>query len=130
MESSSDTSSAVRNSSPGYGANVFGNRPVSLGSSYASHGYLVDGRLGISAGTASATNNLMNKKTLAACEEAKADGTTIYTIRLEEPDVATGTMLQECATSPAHYFDAPSRSQLDEVFRAINSRVVKVRISS
>ena len=39
-------------------------------------------------------------------------------------------MLQECATSPAHYFDAPSRSQLDEVFRAINSRVVKVRISS
>lgn len=112
------------------GANVFGNRPVALGSSYASHGYLVDGRLGISAGSSSDTNTLMNKKTLAACEEAKADGTEIYTIRLEEPDVATGTMLQECATSPAHYFDAPSRSQLDEVFRAINSRVVKVRISS
>lgn len=112
------------------GANVFGNRPVPLGSSYASHGYLVDGRLGISAGTASTTNKLMNEKTLAACEQAKEDGTTIYTIRLEEPDVATGTMLQECATSPAHYFDAPSRSQLDEVFREINGRVVKVRISS
>ena len=112
------------------GANVFGNRPVPLGSSYASHGYLVDGRLGISAGAASATNKLMNEKTLAACEEAKESGTTIYTIRLEEPDVATGTMLQQCATSAAHYFDAPSRSQLDEVFRAINNRVVKVRISS
>jgi Flp pilus assembly protein TadG len=112
------------------GANVFGNRPVPLGSSYASHGYLVDGRLGISAGSSSDTNKLMNEKTLAACEEAKESGTTIYTIRLEEPDVATGTMLQQCATSAAHYFDAPSRSQLDEVFRAINSRVVKVRISS
>lgn len=112
------------------GANVFGNRPVALGSSYASHGYLVDGRLGISAGNASDTNKLMNARTLAACDAAKADGTVIYTIRLEEPDVATGTMLQQCATSPAHYFDAPSRTELDEVFRAINERVVKVRIAS
>jgi len=112
------------------GANVFGNRDVGLKSSYSSHGYLVDGRLGITGGSSSDTNSLMNEKTLAACEAAKAEGTVIYTIRLEEPDVATGTMLQQCATSPAHYFDAPSRSQLDEVFRSINNRVVKLRIAS
>jgi len=112
------------------GTNVFGNRSVSLGSSYSSLGYLVDGRLGIKSGSSSATNTLMNGKTLDACTAAKKDGTTIYTIRLEEPDVATGTMLKECATSPAHYFDAPSRTQLDDIFRTINDRVVKVRISS
>jgi Flp pilus assembly protein TadG len=112
------------------GANVFGNRAVPLGSSYGSYGYLVDGRLGISAGSAGDTNKLMNARTIAACDAAKADGTVIYTIRLEEPDAATGTMLQKCATSPAHYFDAPSRSQLDQIFRSINERVVKVRIAS
>jgi Flp pilus assembly protein TadG len=112
------------------GANVFGNRDVSLKSSYSSHGYLVDGRLGITGGSSNDTNRLMNEKTLAACDLAKAEGTVIYTIRLEEPDVATGTMLQRCATSPAHYFDAPSRSQLDDVFRSINERVVRLRIAS
>ena len=39
-------------------------------------------------------------------------------------------MLQECATSAGHYFDAPSRSQLDEVFAKISERIVRVRISS
>lgn len=112
------------------GANVFGNNKTDLGSSYSSHGYLVDGRLGITAGNSSDTNALMNAKTLEACENAKAAGIEIYTIRLEEPDVATGTMLQECATSAGHYFDAPSRSQLDEVFAKIGERVVRVRISS
>jgi hypothetical protein len=39
-------------------------------------------------------------------------------------------MLQECASSPAHYFDAPSRSQLDAVFEEIRERVVRLRLAS
>ena len=39
-------------------------------------------------------------------------------------------MLQECATSADHYFDAPSRSQLDDVFQTIKDRIVKLRLSS
>ncbi|WP_265517104.1 vWA domain-containing protein [Nitratireductor luteus] len=112
------------------GANVFGNRGVKLGSSYSSFGYLVDGRLGISAGGAKATNTKMNEKTLQACQNAKDEGIEVYTIRLEEPDVATGMMLQECASSPGHFFDAPSRSQLDAVFEKIGDGIVKLRISS
>ena len=112
------------------GANVFGNNDTKLGSDYASHGYLVDGRLGITTGDSNATNALMNARTLDACTSAKAAGIEVYTIRLEEPDKATGTMLQECATSAGHYFDAPSRSQLDEVFAKISERIVRVRISS
>lgn len=112
------------------GANVFGNAPNDLGSRYASDGYLVDGRIGIEAGSASATNALMNARTLAACTAAKAAGIEIYTIRLEEPDVATGTMLKECASAEDHYFDVPNRTQLDDAFAKIRNRIVKVRISS
>lgn len=112
------------------GANVFGNAPNDLGSRYSSDGYLVDGRIGIEAGGASATNALMNARTLAACTAAKAAGIEIYTIRLEEPDVATGTMLRECASAEDHYFDVPSRSQLDEAFGKIKDRIVRIRISS
>ncbi len=112
------------------GANVFGNAPNDLGSRYASDGYLVDGRIGIESGGASATNALMNARTLAACTAAKAAGVEIYTIRLEEPDVATGTMLKECASAEDHYFDVPSRTQLDEAFGKIKDRIVRIRISS
>jgi Flp pilus assembly protein TadG len=112
------------------GSNVFGNKTNSLGSSYSSNGYLVDGRLGIAAGGGAATNSLMNERTLKACETAKAAGIEIYTIRLEEPNVATGTMLKECASAPDHYFDVPSRSQLDEAFEAIKEEMVRVRIAS
>ena len=112
------------------GSNTMGNTSTSLGSQYSSFGYLVDGRLGIAAGGRAATNTEMNKRTLAACSNAKAAGMTVYTIRLEEPDVKTGSMLADCATSPAHYFDAPSRSDLDEVFDEIKDSIVRLRISS
>jgi Flp pilus assembly protein TadG len=112
------------------GSNVFGNNGTVFGSSYSSNGYLVDGRIGITAGSSWDTNKLMNARTLAACENAKKAGTVVYTIRLEEPDVKTGMMLKECATSLNHFFDAPSRGQLDDVFRSIRDDVVRLRISS
>lgn len=112
------------------GSNVFGNNATDLGSSYSSNGYLVDGRLGITVGGSSATNKLMNERTLKACDIAKASGIEIYTIRLEEPNVATGDMLQKCATAPDHYFDVPSRTQLDEAFGSIKESITRVRISS
>ena len=112
------------------GSNTLGNASNDLGSTYSSFGYLVDGRLGLEAGGSAATNKAMNDRTLAACANAKADGVTVYTIRLEEPNVATGTMLMECASSPDHYFDVPSRAQLDDAFGKIKERIVKIRISS
>lgn len=110
------------------GANNFGNNNTALGSEYTSFGYLVDGRL--VEGGSSTTTDAMNEKTLAACAAAKKDGVELYTIRLEEPDVATGTMLKDCATDEAHYFDAPSRSQLDEVFQQIKDKIVVLRLAS
>jgi Flp pilus assembly protein TadG len=112
------------------GSNTMGVTDTDLGSNYSSFGYLSDGRLGPIAPSGAATNAAMNERTLAACTFAKDQGIELYTIRLEEPDVKTGTMLQQCATSPDHYFDAPSRSQLDDVFDEIKERVVRLRLAS
>lgn len=112
------------------GTNTFGNMSNQLGSTYSSFGYLADGRVGMAAGGVSSTTASMNEKTLAACTSAKAQGIEVYTIRLEEPNVATGTMLKGCASVPENYFDVPSRAQLDEAFAKIKERIVKVRISS
>ncbi len=112
------------------GANNFGVRSSPLQSEYSSFGFLVDARLAPVGASAATTNAAMNEKTLAACTNAKANGIEIYTIRLEEPDKATGTMLQQCASGPDHFFDAPSRNQLDEVFGAIAKKIVRIRLAS
>ena len=112
------------------GTNNLGPKANGLGSDYSSEGYLVDGRLGITVGGGDETNAKMNEKTLAACEKAKAEGVEVYTIRLEEPDVTTGMMLKQCASSLDNFFDVPTRAKLDEAFGKIRERIVKIRISS
>ncbi len=114
------------------GSNVFGTARTALGSSYSSFGYLVDGRLdGLTAASSSKMTETMNEKTLAACSNAKKKhDISIYTIRLEERDTNTGSMLAQCASDSTQYFDAPSRNQLKDVFKAIGEKIVKLRLSS
>lgn len=112
------------------GTNNLGQISNTLGSSYTSMGYLADGRLGVSSGAASQITDLMNAKTLQACEGAKADGVEIYTIRLEEPNVVTGNMLRDCATDVDHYFDVPNRALLDDAFAKIKDRIALIRLAS
>ena len=112
------------------GTNNLGQISNALGSAHSSYGYLVDGRLGLSGGSSSAVTDAMNAKTLAACDNAKADNVEIYTIRLEEPDVSTGNMLRDCATDADHYIDVPNRALLDEAFEKIKDRIALVRLAS
>ena len=113
------------------GQNSFGNLNNDLGSGYTSMGYLVDGRLDdMTSASTGQTTDALDSKTLAACTNAKKDGVVIYTIRLEEPDVATGTLLSNCASTKNHFFDAPSRSQLAPIFESIRKGVVKLRLTS
>ena len=112
------------------GTNNLGQIGNALGSAHSSYGYLADGRLGISSGSASQITDAMNAKTLEACSNAKDDGVVIYTIRLEEPNVTTGNMLRECASDAEHYFDVPNRSMLDDAFSKIKDRIARIRLSS
>ena len=112
------------------GTNNLGQLPNSLGSTYSSFGYLVDGRLGMTGGSASQIVDAMNARTLAVCDNAKAQGIEIYTIRLEEPNVTTGNMLRDCASDADHYFDVPNRALLDDAFAKIKDKIARIRISS
>ncbi len=112
------------------GTNNLGQLPNSLGSTYSSFGYLVDGRLGMTGGSPSQVVDAMNARTLAVCDNAKAQGIEIYTIRLEEPNVTTGNMLRDCASDADHYFDVPNRALLDEAFAKIKDKIARIRISS
>lgn len=112
------------------GTNSLGTIRNSMGSTNTSFGYLADGRLGISSGTNTQITNAMNDKTLAACTNAKADGMEIYTIRLEEPNVTTGNLLRDCASSADHYLDVPDSSLLDEAFAKIAKKIVRIRLAS
>lgn len=112
------------------GTNNLGPISNALGSAYSSYGYLVDGRLGISSGSEAQVTSAMNAKTLAACSNAKADGIEVYTIRLEEPNVATGTMLRDCATDADHYVDVPNRALLDDAFAKVKDKIARIRLSS
>lgn len=114
------------------GANSFGVlNSNKLGSGYTSYGYLVDGRLdGITTVSDALTRSGIDAKTLSACTNAKTDDIEIYTIRLEEPDKATGDLLQKCASTPGHFYDAPTRSQLQSIFQGIQKDVMRVRLAS
>ena len=114
------------------GANSYGLLNNDLHSGYGSVGYVADGRMDgvrISSSVDDA-RKAMNAKTLAACTNAKADGIEIYTIRLEEPNVTTGTLLQECASGADHYFDSPSKEQLTPIFDKIRDMLTVVRLAS
>ncbi len=103
-----------------------------LGAGYSSIGYPADSRLpGLTpVSSSSVANQALNAKTLAACANAKADDVEIFTIRLEEPDVDTGDMLRQCASGDDHYFDSPSKDDLQRIFQEIKDRMVSVRLSS
>jgi Flp pilus assembly protein TadG len=112
------------------GTNNLGRLSNALGSTYGSYGYLVDGRLGMSSGSASQVTDAMNARTLGVCTNAKVLGIEIYTIKLEEPNVATGNLLRDCASDADHYFDVPNRALLDDAFAKIKDKIEVVRIVS
>ncbi|PHP66569.1 hypothetical protein CSC94_12835 [Zhengella mangrovi] len=113
------------------GTNSYGVLNNDLKSGYTSTGYLVDNRLDPNvSGTVDATTKAMNAQTLTACTNAKNDGIEIFTIRLEEPNVATGTLLQSCASGSDHFFDSPNHDQLEAIFKEIKDKLVTVRLAS
>lgn len=63
------------------------------------------------------------------CTAAKANGITIYTVGfdLNSPDALAH--LQSCATSPAHFYDAKTGSQLKDAFKDIANKLGSLRVA-
>ena len=72
---------------------------------------------------------LEGAKTADVCENIKDEGIRLYTITFKVSNSATQALMEECATSPALYFDSPSNEQLEVVFQAIARDLSNLRLS-
>lgn len=72
------------------------------------------------------SSNSIDTRSLAACTAAKAQGVTIYAIRVIDGD---RTLLSQCATSAFHYKEVSNASELTPVFEKIAREIGALRIS-
>jgi Flp pilus assembly protein TadG len=68
----------------------------------------------------------IDSRTQKACDNAKAAGVKLYTVRVIAGNAA---LLQACASNPDMYFDVQQASQLNNVFSAIAQKLTNLRIS-
>lgn len=90
--------------------------------------YIWQNLLGITVGTTAQRNAAMNARQIALCDNIKAQGIVIYTVRVE---VLTGPSpaLSGCASSADKYYDVQDVHQLDAAFAAIAGSIDSLRIS-
>jgi hypothetical protein len=68
----------------------------------------------------------INNRTTAACNNIKAVGIKLYTVRVVE---GNATLLQGCATKPDMYYDVQQADQLSGAFNAIAQALANLRIA-
>lgn len=71
----------------------------------------------------------VNSDTVRVCTEAKARKIEVFTVAFAVTDVAAKTMLQDCASDPAHYYDATDAAALASAFQAIGQSLTSLRLS-
>ena len=69
----------------------------------------------------------MNTQLQSMCALAKDNGVTVYGIAFEAPSGGQ-SQISQCATSPAHYFNAAGL-QIRTAFRAIASNISHLRLT-
>jgi hypothetical protein len=65
-------------------------------------------------------------RTKKACDNIKADGVKIYTIRVID---GNANLLRSCATDPSMYFDVQNATQLSGVFSQIAKNLANLRLA-
>jgi hypothetical protein len=71
----------------------------------------------------SPTNGSSATQALALCTGMKAKGITVYTVGAQV-STAAKTLLEQCATSPSHFYDATDGNKLRQAFIDIAYRLV------
>ena len=97
------------------------------GADYTAYGRLSEGRLGTT--NNGVAKNVVNDRMLELCESMKEEDILIYTITFRLTDSATRNLYEDCATTPDHYFDSPSNSDLQQVFVEIANELSNLRIA-
>jgi Flp pilus assembly protein TadG len=68
----------------------------------------------------------IDARTAEACTNVKAANIKLFTVRVIE---GNATLLRDCATSPAMFYDVSSASQLNDVFAAIAASLSGIRLA-
>ncbi len=114
------------------GNNFINARADDLGSDFSAYGYVANNRLpGAAAGqTQAEIETALDARTALACENIKAEGIDLYTIRLDlAGDARSEALLSACASGPRHYLDVPDSTQLDAAFRRIASEIIQLHLA-
>lgn len=98
-------------------------------SNHTAYWYLSNGKLGTTNSTTAV--NSLNTRLATVCTSAKANNIIIYTIGLSIPssDTTAINLLRNCATKPEYYFNSPTASDLQAVFRSIADSLANLRVS-
>ena len=110
------------------GDNVFGSVSNANASRYGGLGYVWQGLLGITSGTATTRANRMNDRLALLCKNIKDKDIVLYTVRVEV-DSGDSALLRNCATDPDKFYDVQNVSQLGAVFDAIAGSIDNLRIT-
>ena len=97
------------------------------GADYTAYGRLSEGRLGTTSN--GGAKNEVNDRMLDLCDSMKSEDILLYTITFRLTDSATRGLYENCATSPDHYFDSPSNTDLQHVFVEIANELSNLRIA-
>jgi Flp pilus assembly protein TadG len=92
---------------------------------------------GIEAGTSRAptpsgtANDTSPNQAMAICDQMKDDKITVYTVGFDLGDSQTAIdTLEDCATSPAHFYNATDGEQLKQAFRDIALKISSLYLSN
>ena len=96
-------------------------------SSYGAYGFASEGHMGATNGTGVQT--ALNAKTQTLCNNAKAQGITIFTITFALNNGSTQNLFRNCATQPEMYYNSPNNASLNAAFEQIAGELNKLRLS-
>jgi hypothetical protein len=67
--------------------------------------------------------------TAEICVNIKKDEITIYTVAFDVSDPDVKSILEDCATSSSHYFDAANADELSGAFASIGLSLRNISLS-
>jgi len=113
------------------GQNTYYPNSKFLKSWYDIYGYVDRAHLGTTSTSSSTLTQIMDQRTLQACNNIKAAGVVIYTVAFQIPgDEANAlTLLNSCASDKDKYFAPGTEAELLSAFNAIGRDISELRLA-
>jgi Flp pilus assembly protein TadG len=96
-------------------------------SHYSSYGYLAGTRFGTQ--DQELAIDEIDKKVKALCTKIKAKNIRLYTITFQLNDASAQKMYRDCATSSSMYYNSPTTTELEGIFKKIAEELGNLRFS-